>query len=230
MPTSPVNDNLQEKIQARIATIAATANDLPCVVVIHDLRDWSVAWMSERGLKQLGVALEEITNLTAGEYYARFFNSEDAKDYVPKILGLMELDSDHENVTYFQQVRFAVGSDWAWHMGNTKIFMRDNEGKPLLTITLAFPIDAMHHMTAKAERLLAENNFLRNHYPEFAKLSPRERDILRLMALGKSCPETAEILFISNATVETHRKNIKQKLNTHSFYELSQYARSFDLI
>ena len=230
MSTNSVCNNLQEVITAKIATIATTAAELPGVVIIHDLRDWSVAWMSERGLNQLGVTLEEITSMTSEQYFTRFFNAEDSKDYVPKILGLMELDSDKENVTYFQQVRFAVGSDWTWHMGSTKIFMRDNEGKPLLTITLAFAIDAMHHMAAKAERLLAENNFLRKHYYDFAILSPRERDILRLLALGKSAPETAEMLFISTTTVETHRKNIKQKLNTHSFYELSQYARSFDLI
>lgn len=229
---STVSDcqNLQEIISAKIATIADTAEELPCVVIIHDLRDWSVAWMSERGLKQLGITLEEITSLTSEQYFTRFFNPEDSKDYVPKILGLMELDGDKENVTYFQQVRLAIGSDWNWHMGSTKIFLRDPQGKPLLTITLAFAIDAMHHMAAKADRLLEENNFLRKHYHVFAKLSPRERDILRLLALGKSAPETAEILFISTATVETHRKNIKQKLETNSFYELSQYARSFDLI
>jgi DNA-binding CsgD family transcriptional regulator len=108
--------------------------------------------------------------------------------------------------------------------------MRDENGKALLTYTIAIPIDSMHHLGAKAERLLAENNFLRSHYNEFARLSDRECDILKLMALGKSSQETAEALFISRTTVETHRRNIKRKLKTTSFFDLCQYARAFDLI
>ncbi|MNL74077.1 Oxygen regulatory protein NreC [compost metagenome] len=95
---------------------------------------------------------------------------------------------------------------------------------------MSFPIDAMHHMTAKASRLLEENNFLRRNLHVFAKLSKREREILSLMALGKSSAETAEQLFIAPETVKTHRKNIKQKLDTNSYYEICQYARAFDLV
>ena len=53
---------------------------------------------------------------------------------------------------------------------------------------------------------------------------------LKYMALGKSSSETAIELFISLGTVDTHRKNIRKKLETKSYFELSQYARSFDLI
>ncbi|MNL54516.1 Oxygen regulatory protein NreC [compost metagenome] len=115
-------------------------------------------------------------------------------------------------------------------MSSTKILLRDENQLPLLTITTSSPIDAMHHMTAKASRLLEENNFLRQNLSTFAKLSAREREILSFMALGKTSAETAEQLFIAQTTVETHRKNIKQKLNTSSYYEVCQYARAFDLI
>jgi DNA-binding CsgD family transcriptional regulator len=217
-------------IDNAIARIAAVADKLPGVVVIHDLRDWSVAWMSPRGLAQLGTTLKEITALTAEEYYGRYFNSEDSKDYVPKILSLLERNNDGDICTFFQQVRFKVNADWGWHMASTKILDHDGDGKPLLTITMAFPVDAMHHMAVKAGRLLEENNFLRNNFNLYSELSKRELDILRMMALGKSVPETAEAMFISPHTVETHRKNIRQKLGTTSYFELSQYARAFDLI
>jgi DNA-binding CsgD family transcriptional regulator len=221
---------LQNKINQAVAEIAAVADNLPGVVVIHDLRDWRVVWMSPRGLAQLGVRLEELTVLTAEEYYGTYFNSEDSKDYVPKILSLLERNNDDDICTFFQQVRLKVNADWSWHMASTKILAHDDEDTPLLTITMAFPIDAMHHMAVKAGRLLEENNFLRKNFHLYSELSKRELDILRLMALGKSAPETAESLFISPNTVETHRKNIRQKLGTNSFFELSQYARAFDLI
>ena len=224
------SDPLQRKIDNCIAEIAPIAGKLPGVVILHDLRDWSVAWMSNRGLSELGISLEEITSLSAEQYYGTYFNGEDAKDYVPKILGFIEQDKEEDIITLFQQVRFASNSDWHWHFASTKVFERDEQNKPLLAITMAFPIDTMHHMAAKAARLLEENNFLRRNAIRFSSLSDRERQVLKLMALGKSATESAEELFISIHTVETHRKNIRQKLEVNSYYELCEYARAFDLI
>jgi len=55
-------------------------------------------------------------------------------------------------------------------------------------------------------------------------LSPREREIIQLLAEGKSNSEVADILFISPKTVETHRAHIMEKLNLHSITELVHYA------
>ena len=220
----------EDRIKESIAEIAAVAHKLPGVVIIHDLRDWSVAWMSPRGLGQLNISLEELTSLTSEQYYSRYFNAEDSKDYVPKILGLMERNTADEICTMFQQVRFSEHTDWNWHMASTMVLLRDEQGKPLLAISIAFPIDSMHHMTTKAERLLEENNFLRRNFHLFAKLGKREQEVLKHLALGKNTQETADAMFIAPGTVETHRKNIRKKLNTTSYFELSQYARAFDLI
>ncbi len=56
------------------------------------------------------------------------------------------------------------------------------------------------------------------------RLSPRETEILQLLAEGKSNKETADVLGISVKTVETHRAAIMRKLNLHSFAELVRYA------
>jgi len=55
-------------------------------------------------------------------------------------------------------------------------------------------------------------------------LTPRERQVLQLLAEGKSNKETATALGISVATVETHRANIMHKLGAHSIAELVHYA------
>lgn len=55
-------------------------------------------------------------------------------------------------------------------------------------------------------------------------LSMREKEILQILASGKSNREIAELLFISVATVETHRNNIFQKLHLHNLAELILYA------
>jgi two-component system response regulator NreC len=55
-------------------------------------------------------------------------------------------------------------------------------------------------------------------------LSPREREILQLIAEGKTNKEIAAMLNLSLYTVETHRTHILQKLNLHSVPELILYA------
>ena len=55
-------------------------------------------------------------------------------------------------------------------------------------------------------------------------LTTREREVLQLLAEGKSNKEVASMLNLSLYTVETHRGNILQKLNLHSVPELILYA------
>ncbi len=55
-------------------------------------------------------------------------------------------------------------------------------------------------------------------------LSPREKEILRLLATGTSTKEAAAALGLSAFTVETHRGNLMQKLNLHSISSLVLYA------
>jgi two-component system, NarL family, response regulator NreC len=59
---------------------------------------------------------------------------------------------------------------------------------------------------------------------ELAKLSGREREVLQLIAEGKSSAEVAEVLHISVRTVDTHRHNIMSKLEIHSIAGLTKFA------
>jgi DNA-binding NarL/FixJ family response regulator len=57
-----------------------------------------------------------------------------------------------------------------------------------------------------------------------SRLTPREREILQLLAEGKSNKEIASLLGISVNTAEAHRANIMLKLDFHSITELVVYA------
>jgi len=57
-----------------------------------------------------------------------------------------------------------------------------------------------------------------------AVLSAREREVLQMVAEGKSTKEIAFKLFVSTKTVETHRKQIMDKLNIRTVAGLTKYA------
>ncbi len=64
----------------------------------------------------------------------------------------------------------------------------------------------------------------------YGKLSPREQEIMRLLAEGVPKAEIADQLCISIKTVENHRTNIMRKLDIHSAMELVRYAARLGLI
>ena len=64
----------------------------------------------------------------------------------------------------------------------------------------------------------------------YSALTPREQEVMRLLAEGLSSKEIAEKLFISPKTVDNHRANILNKLGLHSTMELVRYAAKLGLI
>jgi DNA-binding CsgD family transcriptional regulator len=223
------DSDLQTAADEKIKQIQAVENDIPGVIIVHNLPADCIVYLSERGRKHLNVTLEEI-RLPHFDYHKRFFNPEDVPNYAPKVLGMMRRNAGDEIVTFFQQVRASKKEPWRWYSSSIKILLWDKENKPLLALTVALPIDEEHYFTPKIERLIQENNFLRENQKIFASLSKREKEILRLLALGQNSTEIAKGLFISEATVKTHRKNIRNKLNADSSYDILQFAQAFNLV
>jgi len=89
-------------------------------------------------------------------------------------------------------------------------------GKEILEAAIAAAI--------KGETFYDPNIIQQAHTPDpFSiemKLSKREKEIISLIAMGKTSKEIADLLFISELTVKTHRKNISEKLGTKGLADL----------
>lgn len=81
------------------------------------------------------------------------------------------------------------------------------------------------HRSALAATLAAEDGDGRQ-----LGLSERERDVLRMVALGHTNNEIADRLFLSVRTVETHRAHIQQKLGLRARSDLVRYALEHRLV
>lgn len=71
---------------------------------------------------------------------------------------------------------------------------------------------------------LGESHVAQTSGDQSSELGPRERQVLQLVAEGKSNKEIASLLDISLKTAETHRANLMLKLGLHSISELVRYA------
>jgi DNA-binding NarL/FixJ family response regulator len=89
--------------------------------------------------------------------------------------------------------------------------------------------------TPRASEMLLDNfsrqaSVLEPKLPQRNRLTAREREIVQLLAEGKSSKEVAVALGISVKTAETHRANIMRKLEIHSVSEVVRYAIKYQII
>lgn len=220
---------IKELIERKIAEIKTYEDDIPGVIILHHAFDGSVVYMSKRGRENLGITLEELMTMGT-DYLTKFFNPEEAREYSPKLLDFLQRQDENEIISLFQQVRPSPEHQYSWHISGIKIIMKDNNGNPRLLMTIAIPVDSMHELAQKAQRVLDENNFLKQNQHLFQSLTKREIELLRLFAKGFTNEAIAQQLFISEDTVATHRKNIKRKLACKTTYDCTYFAQAFNLI
>ena len=219
----------EQRINHKIEEIIPYLEKLPAVVTIHNIHTWHLQHMNNNGLKHLGISLPELLEM-GNDYYRRFFNPDESKDYVPKILGMLERNNNGEMISYFQQVRSSENAKYKMWLSSTKVYLLGDDGKPLLTLTVSIPVDSEHNISSKVDRLLEENNYLHINKNSFAALTHREKVILCMMAQDKTSLEMAAKLFISEDTVKTHRRNIKKKINANNHYDVMKFAQAFDIL
>ncbi|MBS4028014.1 MAG: response regulator transcription factor [Ignavibacteriales bacterium] len=63
-----------------------------------------------------------------------------------------------------------------------------------------------------------------NHDDVVPELTPREKEIIQLIAEGKATKEIAALLHVSVSTVDTHRQHIMEKLHLHSVADIVKFA------
>ncbi|HOG64757.1 MAG TPA: response regulator transcription factor [Spirochaetota bacterium] len=90
-------------------------------------------------------------------------------------------------------------------------------------------LEAPHSME-EVETVISGTHAGVNRQVAYSLLSPREQEVLRLLAEGLSNKEVADRLFISTKTAEHHRANIMAKLDVHNMVELVRYAARLGLV
>lgn len=223
------NESINKLIKKKISEIAAIEDDMPGVIIIWNADDFSLRYMSKRGLDFLGMTIDEIQKMGVN-YHTTILNPEDSVEYTPKIFELLRRNNNEEIISLFQEVRPPHQINYTWFITGCKVLLKDNEGNPLLLIGMSIPIDSLLELAQKAQRILSENNYLHENQHLYQSLTQREKELLKFFALGNTNETIARQLFISVETVATHRKNVRRKLKCKSSYDLTYFAQVFNLI
>lgn len=204
---------------------------LPVSVMLHNLDNLQLvqcAYMNNWGCEHLGTSVDEINKL--GEaYYERYFDRQESLAIFQGMTRYFNEGDFTKQYSFFQRVKLHGDSDYTWFYSMNKVI---KEKKCLLdkSIMISCPIIGVDNLVNKFSKVLDQDNYIRQHYLKFAKLTKREKEIIGLLSEGLPSSEIADMLFISVNTIITHRKNIIKKLEVRSFAELVRFAIAFDLV
>jgi DNA-binding NarL/FixJ family response regulator len=109
-------------------------------------------------------------------------------------------------------------------IGAKGVILKSDAARELVTAVEALQRNSTFFSSKLKPTILGVNSRGDHRSPEKDVLTRRERQVVQLLAEGKSTKEAAAVLDMSVKTAETHRSNIMSKLGLHSISELVLYA------
>lgn len=206
---------------------------VPASVMLQDLDGLTpvcCSYMNNWGLERLGASLAEI-NAMGEAYYEKYFVKEESAVIFQGMGNYLAIGDFDRQYNFFQRVKLYGADDHTWFYTVCKLVKLREENKLVdKMVLLSSPVMGIDSVIARVTKTLEQDTYIRQHYLLFSALTKREKEIIALLANGKSSAEIAETLFIAINTVSTHRKNIIQKIECKSFAELLRFAMAFDLV
>lgn len=197
---------------------------------LDGLQPIGCSYMNKWGCENLGTCVEEINEL--GEaYYERYFVPEEVAANFQGIGHYLAEGDFNKQYNFFQRVKLYKDNDYTWFYTVCKLLkVKTRSAHSNKLVLLSSPVMGIDNLITRVNKTLEQDIYIRAHYRKFALLTNREKEIISLLANGKSTKEIAEQLFLSPHTVSTHRKNLIYKIECHSFAELLRFAMAFDLV
>jgi two-component system response regulator NreC len=143
-------------------------------------------------------------------------------EYIPELL---ERSPDTRIVVLTMQTEPAYARE-SMRAGASAYVLKESAEDELVTAIQA-AAEGRTYLTPRVGAMLASEP--ENGDAE-GDLTPRESEILTLLALGHTNAEVADQVFLSRRTVETHRANIQRKLDLGTRAELTRYAIEHKLL
>lgn len=151
---------------------------------------------------------------------------------MPTLNGIEAAHQVREKLPNVQIVMLSMHADEGYVLralkAGAKAYLLKDSAEPDLARAIRAAADGKSFFSPAVGRVLLEDYVRKlqrtGGEDSYDLLSPREREVLQLVAEGKSSKEIANLLNLSVYTVETHRARVMQKLNLRGIPELILYA------
>jgi len=188
--------------------------------ILEDRRDWRVVAEAGNGRDAVREAIELNPDVAVLDIGMPLLNGIEATRQIirraPTVrILILSMHSDQAYVTQAVQA------------GARGYILKESAGSELMAAIAAVVAGKSFFSPAVAQVVFDDyvrSLTQRGITDRYDALSEREREVLQLVAEGKSSKEIADVLLISPATVETHRAHLLQKLGLRNTAEVVRYA------
>jgi DNA-binding CsgD family transcriptional regulator len=203
-------------LRRKCAFFEKVVNEVPANIYISDLEK-GVVWCNRTNEETLGYTLDEILQLGGLEYLYKVVHPDDHT--VPENSLVHYRNFEGAEYGGIFRARPKQETEYKWFIGWAKAFSRNADGS--VREVLCADLDMSPRMNTEQQLIdaLKENLRLKNRLL-IQRLGKREREVLDLTCRGLSAREISDKLFLSVHTINTHRRNIQNKLGISNIAEM----------
>jgi DNA-binding NarL/FixJ family response regulator len=186
--------------------------------------EYDIVGMAEDGRTLLKVAQEQYPDVVVLDISMPQLNGLDAARQLHKLLPTCKIIflTMHANSTYAKE---------AFQSGASAFLLKRSAASELVLAIQAVLKDQFYVTPVIAKDvLLPLLDEVKWSSDKKHLLTPRQREVLQLVAEGKAVKDIANILNLSSKTVEFHKTKIMRELNLHSTVELTKYAVAHGMV
>ncbi|MFN8282158.1 MAG: helix-turn-helix transcriptional regulator [Chitinophagales bacterium] len=139
-------------------------------------------------------------------------------------------DKDNSNKVFSHTYYIKTKNGWEWTYACVKPAILNDSGEAKYLLGVGCSVDELLKSKKQVNSFKKNIGFLEENAEKYLELSMREKEVLKLICEEYTSKEIADKLFLSSLTVDTHRKNLIEKLGVKSSIGLVKYALLFDLL
>ncbi|MBC3541624.1 LuxR C-terminal-related transcriptional regulator [Rufibacter sediminis] len=212
-------------LEEKCAFLERIIHEVPANIYVSDLEE-GVIWCNKTNEETLGFTLEEIRNMGGLEYLRQIVHPEDLHIPDDSISHYQEFTGAEFGGVF--RAKHKARKEYNWFIGWAKAFLHRKEGQ--VKQILCVDVDMSPRMNTEKQLIAALQENLKHKNQLLLKtLSKRETEILTWVCRGYSSKAIAEKLFLSIHTVNTHRRNIQNRLGTSNVADLVVLAKEAGL-
>ncbi|EON76774.1 hypothetical protein ADIS_2645 [Lunatimonas lonarensis] len=223
----PSDHHPEQPIAAVIQALRLLGNAIPGIKIIQRSVPFQNLYLCPRGVKHLNLSESFFYHLPQEESKKMVF---DPADPYTCLLGVQDPGDPsktaksfyirHERLQQDHQVELIIVQN---------LFPSGPEKRSYLLLQI-IPLSFQPWAIPKIKRMATEMHFRKTHQGKFNLLSDRNKEVLSLMVRCLKAEEIADHLCIGVDTVNSHKKRIKEMLETNRNEDLFQYGMAFDLL
>lgn len=199
-------------------------NEVPFCAHLSDPETFQLLHTNDLHTRVSGYAEEEIQE--KWEEYIQIVHPNTVQCLLQLLPAFYASNNKHKMITFLQHAKTHGVKDFQPLLTFSKVSTLPGD----LKLWIYLMPEEFGKKTKKIERIIRMDEFKLKHFKRFQQLTKREVEILTLLANGYNNPKIADKLYLSRSTVETHRKNLKRKLELGSLRDLMRYAFAFNLV